>query len=152
MLGELALRSKAWWGYDDDFIASCRDELLRSPGPMSSFDQVSFVAFSEVANEQELVLGFHSIARLSSRAFDLAALFVEPDWIGNGVGRRLIEHAKRTAEVLGADRLRIESDPHSVDFYRAAGAVVIGEAPSASLSGRSLPLLEIDLTQLRFAA
>ncbi len=57
----------------------------------------------------------------------------------------LIEHAKRTATALGAQRLVIQSDPYAARFYRAAGGAQTGESESASVPGRYLPTFEIAL-------
>ena len=39
----------------------------------------------------------------------------------------------------------IQGDPNAADFYRAAGAVQVGERASASVPGRVLPLFELAL-------
>lgn len=44
---------------------------------------------------------------------------------------------------LTSARLTIQSDPHAVDFYIAAGARQIGVLESGSVANRFLPLLEI---------
>ena len=53
--------------------------------------------------------------------------------------------AKAHAVKLGAHTMTIQGDPHALEFYRAAGASVIGEMESGSIPGRFLPLLEIPL-------
>ncbi|MEV8615543.1 GNAT family N-acetyltransferase [Amycolatopsis sp. NPDC051373] len=72
---------------------------------------------------------------------ELACLFVEPDHIGTGVGRRLWQHAVDTARTLDFQRLIIGSDPFAEDFYRKMGAVRIGSVLSGSIPGRLLPQL-----------
>ncbi|MFJ2031853.1 GNAT family N-acetyltransferase [Streptosporangium sp. NPDC087985] len=74
-------------------------------------------------------------------------LFVEPDAIGQGVGRRLFEHATATAANLGFARLTIDADPNAEPFYLAMGATQIGATPSGSIPGRMLPLLAITITE-----
>lgn len=41
--------------------------------------------------------------------------------------------------------LVIQGDPHAASFYHACGAKQIGAKVSASIPGRMLPLLEIEL-------
>ncbi len=41
--------------------------------------------------------------------------------------------------------LSIQSDPHAEGFYLRLGARRTGEAPSQSIPGRLLPMLEFDL-------
>lgn len=76
---------------------------------------------------------------------ELDSLFVEPEHIGKGFGRLLIEHAKSTAAKMGATRLIIQGDPNAERFYLAAGAFVTGTRESGSIPGRYLPTFAIDL-------
>lgn len=89
--------------------------------------------------------GFHAIEDVSGHEFELTALFVEPARMGTGVGRSLIEHAKAEARERGARVLTIQGDPNAERFYRAAGAEPVGQRPSESVAGRSLPLFAIEL-------
>jgi GNAT superfamily N-acetyltransferase len=72
-------------------------------------------------------------------------LFVEPSAIGTGAGRALWEHATRKAVGLKWKRMRIEADPGAEGFYLAMGANRTGSAPSQSIPGRDLPLLEYEI-------
>ena len=49
------------------------------------------------------------------------------------------------ARAVGAPRLWVESDPNAESFYRACGFRRVGETPSGSIAGRSLPLLVMEL-------
>ena len=69
-------------------------------------------------------------------------LFVDPPAIGSGAGRLLYRHVLETAGRLGFTRLTIDADPYAEPFYLAMGARRIGTAPSGSIPGRMLPLLE----------
>ncbi|MEV8224976.1 GNAT family N-acetyltransferase [Streptomyces sp. NPDC079167] len=136
-LTALALRSKAHWGYDEAFMAACRDELTVRPGDTAGGRVV-------VAEEHGRVLGFTTLAGEPPRGA-LAMMFVEPDTIGRGVGRLLFEHTVARARRLGFVRLTIDADPNAEPFYEAMGAVRIGATPSGSVPGRELPLLELRL-------
>lgn len=140
VLTALAIRSKAYWGYPQSFMEACRDELTVTDISMNSADFRYYVA----ENESEL-LGFYAIEKLSDREFELEALFVEPKFIGKGVGKALIEHAKKLVKNLGGRTLIVQGDPNAEKFYRAAGGVPNGTRESASISGRRLPLFTIDL-------
>ena len=58
-------------------------------------------------------------------------------------------YLRRPAARLGARRMLIAADPHAVAFYQAAGAVRHGECASASIPGRKLPLLYLDIASAR---
>ncbi|MEV6901956.1 GNAT family N-acetyltransferase [Amycolatopsis sp. NPDC051372] len=132
-LSALTLRSKAHWGYDEAFLEACRTELTLRPDDLVA-------GKATVAQIGERVVGFYTLAGQAPEG-ELACLFVEPDHIGTGVGRRLWQHAVDTARTLDFQRLIIGSDPFAEDFYRKMGAVRIGSVLSGSIPGRLLPQL-----------
>jgi N-acetylglutamate synthase-like GNAT family acetyltransferase len=138
-LSALAQRAKAHWGYDQAFLDACREELTY-PGEL-----VGAGGFFVVEDAGE-VRGFYALAKVSPTAMELDAVFVEPDHIGQGYGRALLDHAIAEAgRHDDIERLVIQADPHAADFYEAAGAVRIGERESGSIPGRLLPLYEIPI-------
>jgi N-acetylglutamate synthase-like GNAT family acetyltransferase len=140
LLSDLALRSKAHWGYSAEFIEQCREELSYSEQQLRAEHMRFFVIES-----LQRVAGFYALKRLSANEMELEAMFVEPASIGEGFGRLLIDHAKSVASAMGAKRLVIQSDPYAEHFYVAAGGVVIGTRESASIPGRFLPTLVIEV-------
>ena len=139
-MSELAFRSKGWWGYSEEFMAACRDELTVDPGEIDDPGSLFYVA--QTGGE---IAGFFSLVDPLEGTVELGALFVDPSWIGTGIGRALIEHAGETARQLGYSALLIQGDPHAAGFYRAAGGVSAGERESDSIPGRLLPLFRISL-------
>jgi ribosomal protein S18 acetylase RimI-like enzyme len=139
LLGEIALRSKGYWGYDKDFLDACRAELTFRPEDVAARRIV--VAESPVG-----ALGFYSIDGQPPSG-ELGNLWVVPESIGTGLGRRLWQHAVTTASKAGYTSLRIEADPNAVGFYQAMGAELTGEAPSGSVPGRMLPVLTFRLAE-----
>ena len=136
----LAIRSKAHWGYSAEFMDACADELSVSPGHIEDCDFHYVVA---VVNEQ--LAGFYALEGLSGDEIELGALFVDPDHIGTGVGKTLVERAKLHAANLGALKLNIQGDPNAEKFYRAAGGELTGSKESDSIPGRFLPMFQISL-------
>ncbi|MCX4772591.1 GNAT family N-acetyltransferase [Streptomyces sp. NBC_01260] len=134
----LALRSKGHWGYDEAFLAACRDELTMAPADIDR-------RRTAVAEEDGRVLGFTTLEG-APPAGVLGMMFAEPDALGRGVGRLLFGHVVAEARRLGFARFTIDADPNAEGFYRAMGAVRIGATPSGSVPGRELPLLEFTLT------
>lgn len=137
-LSDLALRSKAHWGYPADFLEACKGELTYRP------DQISNMAFDFIVAERNgSISGFYALQQLSGQQFELEALFVKPEAIGEGVGRALMKHAICCVAERNGKSLLIQGDPNAEKFYLAAGAEKIGERESGSIAGRSLPLFEI---------
>ena len=129
----LAMLSKAYWGYDDAFMAACRDELTVRPADLER-------GRVRVFDDGELA-GFHGVID-----GELQWMFVAPAAIGCGIGVLLWADAVTIAKEQGIETLRIESDPNAVGFYERMGAKVVGEAPSVSIPGRGLPLLEFTVS------
>ena len=70
-LSNLALRSKAYWGYSQEFIDACRRELSYSEEDIQN--NLFFVA--EIDNS---ILGFYGLRRIFGIEMELEALFIEP--------------------------------------------------------------------------
>ena len=140
MLSALAFRSKAFWGYDDEFMSACREELSVSGDDIRNSSFAYWVC--EVAGA---VAGFYGLQRQTKHRYELVALFVGPNRIGTGIGKALVEHAKDVARTAGATAILIQGDPNAAGFYKAVGAVEIGQRESGSIPGRFLPEFEIDL-------
>lgn len=142
-LSALALRSKAYWGYDPVFVQACRNELTVHPSAIAAGRVVVVV-------EDEAPVGFYALDRGDRRdEVEISLFFVEPDLIGQGVGRLLWEDAVSRARRLGMKRLKIISDPFALGFYRAVGATLSGkirsEVRAPDGSERSLPVLHYEL-------
>ncbi len=133
LLSDLALRSKAHWGYDDAFIAACRDDLTLSADEIAT----SAVYVLEAGGR---VVGFHQLRGEQDEA-ELVNLFIDPAAIGAGHGSRLWRHAALLATAQDYRSLTVQSDPHAEGFYRAMGMVRVGETPSTVIPGRVLPQL-----------
>jgi GNAT superfamily N-acetyltransferase len=136
-LGELCLRSKAVWGYDDAFMAACRAELMLHPDELCT-------THLQVAERDTIVIGVVQL-KVVDRDADLMKLFVEPALLGSGAGRLLFEWAIAKARTLGAVRMTIEADPGAAPFYEHMGARRAGFALSRSIPGRMLPRLCLEL-------
>jgi GNAT superfamily N-acetyltransferase len=137
VLSDLALRSKAYWLYDDQFLEACREELTVHPEDIERYR----VTVLDYAGHQ---LGFFGLEGDPPHV-ELWWFFLDPIMIGSGGGRILWEHMIAVARSLGMKTLRIESDPNAEDFYLHMGARRVGEVRSLSIRGRLLPLLTYDI-------
>ena len=120
-LSRLAVRSKAYWGYDAAFLAACRDELRITPACVAR----SPVYVCEAGRG---IAGFFRLD-IAGRDADVGHFFVAPAHIGRRVGARIA----------------IESDPSAAGFYARMGARRVGSVASESIANRRLPLLEYSL-------
>lgn len=132
-------RSKAHWGYDEDFMQAARAVLVLTPkdietGELRVFDSDGPQGLCKLVVRED--------------GADLDKLFVAPEAMGKGVGRALVDWAIDQARAKGAKTMKIEADPDAVPFYERMGARVIGGVPSEAIAGRTLPLMQIDLSGL----
>lgn len=77
LLSSLALRSKAYWGYSQEFIFACRQELTYSQENI----QNNHFYVAEINNK---VIGFFALEILCDRQIELEALFIDPAYINQG--------------------------------------------------------------------
>ncbi len=138
VLSALALRSKAYWGYDADFLDACRDDLTLSPEEIATLP-------TYVLDGADAPSGYYRLLLRDDGVAELDALFVEPTAMGQGVGRRLWQHAVTTAADLGYSEMVWQSDPQAEGFYLAMGAQPAGESESTVMPGRLLPLMRVRL-------
>nr|WP_136252538.1 GNAT family N-acetyltransferase [Ningiella ruwaisensis] len=139
-VSNLALRSKGYWGYSQDFLDACKEELSISPG---EFHNSKFQF--RVMEYENRIIGYYAVCHLDSNTYELDALFVEPVFIGKGVGNQLIDHAKSLVTQRGGTKIILQAEPNAEPFYLKAGANIVGKKESQSIRGRYLSLLEIDL-------
>ena len=137
-LSDLAYRSKASWGYSEQFMAACRAELTVNEADIHAHEFFVHECDGEV-------VGFCALQECGGGEGELADVFVEPERKGEGHGTCLVEHAKDAARRRGWHSLRVQADPNAKAFYASCGGTQIGTVPSGSIPGRRLPLMKIAL-------
>lgn len=75
----------------------------------------------------------------------LEDLWLEPEAIGAGHGRRLWEHAVAVARACGASAMELDAEPNAMGFYERMGAVRVGVTASSVVPGRELPRMRVPL-------
>ncbi len=138
-INALILRSKAHWGYDAAMMAIMERVLRldrdaagagRAVTAWTGDNPVGVVQISEPYEDDR------------GRAIGLELLFIAPEAIGTGLGRRLYDWALDQARTADAARMDILSDPFARPFYAAMGATYVEDRPSDAVPGRMLPWLE----------
>lgn len=115
-------RSALHWGYEPEFLDWEPDAIAVSPAFLAN-------STAYVLEENGQMLGYYALVG-APPSMSLDKLFVEPDRIGTGCGKRLWLHATATAGSLGATELTIASDPNAAPFYRAMGTIWEREEPT----------------------
>jgi GNAT superfamily N-acetyltransferase len=131
-LSEIALRSKAYWGYPDELIELWRPELEVTPAMIKK--NISFIV-----EEKSGIQGFW--VRPAVEELSDGRLFIEPDAIGKGHGRSLWMAVMEEAKKRELEYMTWEGDPNALGFYLKMGAIQIGSIESKFVPGRLLPIL-----------
>jgi GNAT superfamily N-acetyltransferase len=131
-LRELALESKAHWGYDLDLVRNWAGDL--------SFcgDREHWVA--ETGGE---LLGWAGLMPPAGGIAVLDHLWVAPSCHGRGIGSRLFRVAVDRARELGAVRMEWGAEPNAVGFYEQVGGRFLRD--HVSEWGRVTPWMGLDL-------
>jgi GNAT superfamily N-acetyltransferase len=136
-LRELIIRSMAHWRHSDAVLDRARRLVSIGPDDLARDE-------AWVLEVRGTVGGFYRMTFHAGRA-EIEELFLEPDWIGQGLGRRLFEDAVARARERGARRLTWDSDVQAAGFYRAMGGVPIGTTPSSIEETGPLMRMELRL-------
>ena len=99
-----------------------REQLLAHPDVIEL--PASHIAGTIVAVVDGAVVGF-AVVLGEGATVELDGLFVEPDLMGRGTGRALVERVIADSRLAGAKRMQVISGPESAPFYERCGFVVV---------------------------
>jgi len=138
VLSEIAFSAKAHWGYPKRWMEIWKPQLTFSPEYFEKNE-------GWLAAINDIPIAFYILQEKAGSAW-LDDLWVSPDFIGRGIGKRLFLHAVERSRQRGYQRLQLESDPNAVGFYEKMGMVRIGERHSeVENQPRILPIMEMRL-------
>lgn len=86
-------------------------------------------------------IGFSSLVEHTDR-YELLHLWILPDYIGKGFGKKLLDETIRTF-VKTDKEIVVEADPHAESFYKKQGFVTVDKVESFP-KGRFLPVMKKD--------
>ena len=131
-LRELTFESKAHWGYDQDFVRGWAEGL-------------SFESEQErwVAEVDGMIVAWTALIPPADGVSVLDDLWVDPAWLGRGIGGWLFRLAAERARELGARRLEWGAEPNAVGFYEKLGGRKLRD--HVTEWGRVAPWMGLDL-------
>ena len=137
-LTEITVTAKRHWNYPEKWIQLWLPMLTISPQYIQ--ENETWMAVVDVKP-----VAYYSLKQ-ENESLWLDNLWVLPEFMGQGIGRRLFEHARERCLALGFSILKIEADPHAQSFYEKMGAHKVGEH-HGEVDGhpRILPVMEIEL-------
>jgi GNAT superfamily N-acetyltransferase len=119
LLCALAMKAKAYWGYTKDALEAWRSDLTVSAKDIRAKP-------TYVATVDGEIVGFYSLEP-SRQSWKLDNLWVLPEYMNQGIGRVLLDHALEAAVRGGAVEVTVDADPNAASFYIQCGAIRRGE-------------------------
>ena len=105
ILTQIAFTAKRHWGYPEHWIQLWSPILTITPELIVKYD-------TYVASVNEKPIGFYALSVEDDKA-NLEHLWVLPEYMGKGVGKKLFEHVLSRCKEIGVYTLEIESDPNA---------------------------------------
>lgn len=136
-LSEIAMASKAHWGYSPSFMQTCAHELL-----ITQDDLLNPLYMYWVISFGDEIAGYAALKPICIDTIELDALFIKPSCMRKGAGRALFDHFVPLLKASSYTYLTILSDPQAAGFYELMGAILVGEKASGSIANRCLPVYE----------
>jgi GNAT superfamily N-acetyltransferase len=137
----MIFRSKQSNGYDDAFMAACRDELTVSPANLQS--KLWWVAVDPTSRAPRGCVCL--IPNETTSIAEVSDFFIDPMYQRQGIGKQLWQTVKAYGHDANLIEFTLAADPNAVAFYQAMGFSVTGQTPSGSIAGRMLPLMTVQL-------
>jgi GNAT superfamily N-acetyltransferase len=135
-LKEIAIAAKGFWGYEPDQVRSWADQGDFTPERLQEL--ILFVAESDGR-----AIGWASLIPKDEVGW-LDDLWIDPDWIGKGVGSLLFRRAADHAKTMGARRLEWEAEPNAIGFYEKMGGTYVRQSEQTEW-GRTLSVMGVEL-------
>jgi len=138
ILTKLAIAAKRHWNYPERWMELWLPQLTFSPEYFQANE-------SWVVEQDGVPIAFSTVQERNGN-FWIENMWVLPEYMGQGVGKKLFTYALNLARERGYKSLQLEADPKAVGFYKKMGLHIIGEH-QYELDGqpRVLPLMEIKL-------
>ncbi len=132
ILNQISVASKRHWQYPEEWIQRWLEDLTLNEGDLQNQE-------IHVLEVDEKLIGFCGIAE-DSEAYEVAHLWVLPEYIGKGYGKKLL-NASISNVAIDKKKIRLVADPNAENFYQSQGFKKVEEVESYP-EGRFLPVME----------
>jgi GNAT superfamily N-acetyltransferase len=143
LLTEISFASKGYWNYPPEYLKIWEPELTITKNYLSRNKVFVYESDKEI-------LAFYSIVNLSEplilegieigEGIWLDHMFVRPDQIGHGIGKRLFTHLTGYCKENSIGEIKILVDPNARGFYEKMGCEYIKEYLS-TIKSRTIPMM-----------
>lgn len=135
-LTQIAFAAKRHWQYPEQWIQQWVDDLTITEEYINKWP----VFVAELSGS---ICGFCALTQ-GNNDWELDHMWIDPDFIGQGLGGALHAQVIGEARSLKIDRLTTLSDPQAQGFYQKMGWRLIADIPS-SIPGRTLPQMTFEI-------
>ena len=146
-LTAIAFAAKRHWNYPAEYYEIWHDELTITENYIDKN-----IVFAAISGDE--IIGFSSIVEVESPFFAgemlveegcwLDHLFIEPCFLYQGIGTKLLDFTRKYCSEKGVSKLLIFTDPHAIRFYEKLGAVFLYDSLT-SIPGRKIPVYCLSL-------
>jgi GNAT superfamily N-acetyltransferase len=98
-----------------------RDALVANPDAIDLPIEQIATGCVFVAERDGVIAGFAAVVPRADSGEELDALFVEPHFWKQGIGRQLVDYVAEAARERSAAFLHVIGNPHAEGFYTACG-------------------------------
>jgi predicted N-acetyltransferase YhbS len=133
-LTAITKRSKAFWNYEQQQLEEWAELLTITPDYILSHETYKLIL-------EEEIIGYYSVVKIDLQTIKIDNLFVLPEFIGQGLGRKLMDDILEKAALKKYGFIILDSDPNAEAFYRRFGFVKIGQIET-SVKDRFLPIMK----------
>lgn len=133
-LSALAMRSKSYWPYPSDYLVKCVEALRIDESYISDWPVF-------VGEKKGRPIGIFALKTIAGEN-RLDHLWIDPQFIGMGYGRKLFLAAIAEAKRRGWVGFRLAADPYALQFYLKLGGNQIGTVQSRIKPDLFLPHIE----------
>ncbi len=137
LLTQLTIRSKDYWNYGEEQIAKWEENLKISSKYINENHVFKLI-------ETDTIIGFYAFEIINEEQVKLNFLFIEPEFIGKGHGKILLNDFIHRIKNNGFKKAFLDADPNAEKFYKRNGFKSIGKIES-SIKNRFLPIMEMEL-------
>ena len=141
-LTEITFAAKYFWNYPKEYYEIWQSEMTITQDYISK-NQV----YLATCNEE--IIGFSSVVEVSNASYEneiyvkkgfwLDHLFIDPQYLTNGIGTRLIEITREHCLEKGITELFIFAEPLAKGFYEKIGSKLM-YLTASTIPGRMLPV------------
>ncbi|MCH2042897.1 MAG: GNAT family N-acetyltransferase [Saprospiraceae bacterium] len=136
-LTNITLRAKGHWGYSEEQLEAWKEVLTIHAVYIEQNEVYTLI-------QHEKIIGYYSYTRIDGDKVELDNIFLEPECIGKGYGKIMMQHFFKQIKTEHYRTVRLEADPNAEQFYQKLGFRCIDRLES-SIQGRFLPIMELNL-------